>query len=238
MTDHGDAPITVLIVDDQSIIRSGLRTMLEAEPDISVAGEARDGREAITVAAELRPDVVLMDVRMPELDGVAATRAILDAGTAKAVLIITTFDDEEYLLGSVRAGASGFLLKDAGPDLLAAAVRAATRGDSLIDPGMTRTLLQHRLNSVDAGGSGAREQPGDAFSAVIGSLSGRERDVLGALARGLSNAEISAELFVTDATVKTHISNVLLKVGARSRVQAAVFAYESGFVRPGWLGGE
>ncbi|HEV7743207.1 MAG TPA: response regulator transcription factor [Pseudolysinimonas sp.] len=231
--------VTVLVVDDQSIVRAGLRTMLDAEPDITVVGEARNGREAIAEAARHRPDVVLMDVRMPELDGVQATRAILDAGTAGAVLIITTFDDEEYLLGSVRAGASGFVLKDAGPDLLAAAVRAATRGDSLIDPAMTRALLQHRLSTAAGPGSaGTSDEPGDALAAVIASLSGREREVLAALARGLSNAEVAAELFVSDATVKTHISNVLLKTGARSRVQAAVFAYESGFVRPGWLGGE
>lgn len=220
-------PISVLIVDDQRIVRTGLRTMLEAEPDIVVVDEARDGHEAIAKADHHRPDVVLMDIRMPELDGVAATRAILDLGTADAVLIITTFDDEEYLLESVRAGASGFLLKDAGADLLAAGVRAARRGDSLIDPAMTRSLLEHRLSAP----------PPHPASTLIAALSSREREVLAALARGLTNSEIAAELFVSDATIKSHISNVLLKTGTRSRVQAAVLAYEGGFVRPGWLGG-
>ncbi len=240
--------IRVLVVDDQSIVRAGLRTMLEAEADIVVVAEARNGLEAIELAAEHRPDVVLMDVRMPELDGVAATRAILDAGTAGSVLIITTFDDEEYLLDSVRAGASGFLLKDAGADLLAAGVRAARRGDSLIDPAMTRSLLEHRLRAAAGGeadeaeATGAGEaasatQPPHPAAALIEELSTREREVLAALARGLTNSEIAAELFVSDATIKTHISNVLLKTGTRSRVQAAVLAYECGFVRPGWLGG-
>jgi DNA-binding NarL/FixJ family response regulator len=226
--------IRVLVVDDQSVIRAGLRMMLDAEPDIEVVDEARDGLEAVSRAAQHRPDVVLMDVRMPNLDGVEATRRIVEAGTAMAVVIITTFDDEEYLLGSVRAGASGFLLKDAGADLLAAAVRTALRGDTLIDPAMTRSLLEHRLDARPA------SQPPSAAVAqqleLLATLSEREREVLGAIARGLSNAAIAEEFFLSGATVKSHISSVLAKTRTSSRVQAAVLAYETGFVRPGWLG--
>jgi DNA-binding NarL/FixJ family response regulator len=226
------AGIRVLVVDDQPMIRMGLRMMLDAEPDLHVVDEARDGLEAVAKAAALRPDVVLMDVRMPNLDGVEATRRIVAAGSATAVVIITTFDDEEYLLGSVRAGASGFLLKDAGADLLAAAVRTALRGDTLIDPAMTRSLLEHRLGSAARAAGGTEPV---ALVALLASLSDREREVLASLARGQSNAEIAAELFLSAATVKTHISNVLFKTRTTSRVQAAVFAYEAGFVRPGWL---
>jgi len=226
--------IRVLIVDDQRIVRTGLRTMVEAEPDMEVVGEAGDGREAIDAAATLRPDVVLMDIRMPEVDGVTATRHIMRLGTARAVLVITTFDDEDYLLDSVRAGASGFLLKDAGAELLATGVRAVFRGDALVDPGMTRSLLEHRLMDATATTSGPAAS---ADAALIAGLSTREREVLAGIARGLSNATIAEELYVSEATVKTHVSNVLFKTGARSRVQAAVLAYEAGFVRPGWLAG-
>jgi DNA-binding NarL/FixJ family response regulator len=222
----------VLVVDDQQIVRAGLRTMLDSEADITVVDEAVDGEDAVAKCARLRPDVVLMDVRMPRLNGVEATRRIIAAGTAKAVVIITTFDDEEYLLDSIRAGASGFLLKDAGGDLLATSVRAAMRGDSLIDPAMTRSLLEHRLRAEPAvpsdAGAEARE--------LLAALSDREQEVLAAVARGLSNAAIAAELFLSEATVKTHLSNILVKTQTQSRVQAAVFAYETGFVRPGWLG--
>jgi DNA-binding NarL/FixJ family response regulator len=221
----------VLVVDDQAVVRAGLRTMLDAEPDITVVAEAGDGAAAVARCAEHRPDVVLMDVRMPVLDGIAATREIVAAGTADAIVIITTFDDEEYLLDGIRAGASGFLLKDAGAELLAAAVRAARRGDSLIDPAMTRSLLEHRLRAE------ASPAPPTSTGVGISALSERERDVLGAIARGLSNAEIAAELFVSEATVKSHLSSILVKTGTRSRVQAAVFAYETGFVRPDWLRG-
>jgi len=220
------------VVDDQQIVRAGLRTMLDSEADITVVDEAVDGEDAVAKCARLRPDVVLMDVRMPRLNGVEATRRIIAAGTAKAVVIITTFDDEEYLLDSIRAGASGFLLKDAGGDLLATSVRAAMRGDSLIDPAMTRSLLEHRLRAEPAvptdAGAEARE--------LLAALSDREQEVLAAVARGLSNAAIAAELFLSEATVKTHLSNILVKTQTQSRVQAAVFAYETGFVRPGWLG--
>lgn len=221
-------PISVLVVDDQPVVRAGLRLMLDAEPDITVIGDAGDGLAGVSAAASLRPDVVVMDIRMPGIDGVEATRRILAEKTASAVLMVTTFDDEEYLLDSVRAGACGFLLKDAGPDLLAAAVRSARRGDALIDPGMTRALIERRLHdsAVDAS---------SASSAKLASLSAREREVLSEIARGLSNSEIAERFFVSDATVKTHIGNVLSKLGVPSRVAAAVFAYESGFVRPGWL---
>jgi DNA-binding NarL/FixJ family response regulator len=230
-TDILSSSTRVLVVDDQQIVRAGLRTMLDSEADITVVDEAADGEEAVAKAAQLRPDVVLMDVRMPRLNGVEATRRILAAGTAKAVVIITTFDDEEYLLDSIRAGASGFLLKDAGGDLLATSVRAAMRGDSLIDPGMTRSLLEHRLRVQPA-------EPADdgAGRDLLAALSDREREVLASVARGLSNAGIAAELFLSEATVKTHLSNILVKTQTQSRVQAAVFAYETGFVRPGWLG--
>ncbi len=221
--------IRVVVIDDQPIVRMGLRAMLDAEADLEVVGEAGDGRAAIALAEVERPDVVLMDIRMPELDGVSATREILAAGTAGAVLVITTFDDEEYLLDSVRAGASGFLLKDAGPDLLAAAVRAAQRGDSLVDPEMTRRLLEQRLD--------ARPTTGPELSPEIESLTDREREIFTLIAGGLSNNAIATHLHLSDATVKSHVSSVLLKTGARTRVQAAILAYESGFVQPRWLAG-
>jgi DNA-binding NarL/FixJ family response regulator len=221
-------PTRVLVADDQHIVRRGLATMIQEEPDLVVVGQAADGAEAVEQARLLAPDVVLMDVRMPRLDGISATREIIAAGTARAVVIVTTFDDEEYLLDGVRAGAAGFILKDAGPELLAAAVRAAVAGDALIDPSMTRTLLEHRLRSVEAP---------TALDPRLSALSDREREVLAAVARGDSNAEVARGLWISEPTVKTHISSILSKINASNRVQAAVFAYESGFVRPGWLGG-
>jgi len=230
MTDE----IRLLIVDDQSVIRAGLRTMLDAEPDIQVVGDARDGLEAIVKAEELRPDVILMDVRMPGLDGIESTRRILAAGTAGAVVIITTFDDEEYLLASVRAGAFGFLLKDAGADLLATAVRTASRGDTLIDPAMTRSLLEHRLQSERPASTQPPPPEYAELRARLETLTDRERSILNAVARGLSNAAIADEVFLSEATVKTHVSSILLKTATKSRLQAAVFAYETGFVQPEW----
>ena len=218
--------IRVLVVDDQSIVRAGLRMMIDAETDLRVVGEARTGAEAVTLAAELDPDVVLMDIRMPELDGIEATRRAVAANPVLAVVMITTFDDEEYLLESVRAGACGFLLKDAGADLIATAIRAAHRGEPLVDPAMTRALLAHRMadapTTVDPSAAAARD--------AIAPLSSREREVLDAVARGLTNAEIARELVVSEATVKTHISSVLFKTGSRSRVQAAVLAHQAGIV--------
>jgi DNA-binding NarL/FixJ family response regulator len=237
--DEPPALIRVVIVDDQAMIRVGLRMMLDAEPDITVVGDARDGREAVNTAALLRPNVVLMDIRMPVLNGVDATREIIAAGSADAVVIITTFDDEDYLLDSVRAGASGFLLKDAGPDLLAAAVRTSLRGDTLIDPAMTRSLLTHRLRSEEVSAESLRHGHSTELTDQrerLATLTARELEVLSAMARGASNAEISDELYLSMATVKTHISSILQKTRTKSRVEAAVFAYETGFVRPGWLG--
>ncbi|WP_420363698.1 response regulator transcription factor [Curtobacterium aetherium] len=226
--------IRVVIVDDQAVVRTGLGMMVDAEPDLTVVGQAPNGAEAIAVCADLRPDVVLMDVRMPVLDGIAATRSIVSAGTAGAVVILTTFDDEEYLLDAVRAGALGFLLKDAGPDLIAAGVRAAHTGDTLIAPSMTRALLENRLLTAPSSAGPAAPTPPAAHAPVLATLSAREREVLTALVRGASNAQIAKDLWISEATVKTHISSVLGKVGATSRVQAVVFAYESGFVRPDW----
>lgn len=223
-----ESTLRVLVTDDQPVIVAGLQMMLDAESDIEVVGTATDGVVAVQRAAELHPDVVLMDVRMPRMDGIEAARRILNVGSAGAVLMITTFEDEQYLRDSIRAGACGFLMKTAGPDLLAAAVRSAARGDALIDPAMTRTLLERSLR-VESTGEVAQQ-----YQDRLQSLSERERDTLGAMTRGLSNAEIARELFVTEATVKTHISNVFTKIGARSRVEAAMFGYESGFIRPHW----
>ncbi|WP_290158781.1 response regulator transcription factor [Curtobacterium sp. APC 4022] len=232
--------IRVVIVDDQAVVRTGLGMMVDAEPDLTVVGQAPNGAEAIAVCADLRPDVVLMDVRMPVLDGISATRSIVSDGTAGAVVILTTFDDEEYLLDAVQAGALGFLLKDAGPDLIAAGVRAAHTGDTLIAPSMTRALLENRLLGARSGGAAGGASgssvpaPPAEHAPALASLSAREREVLTALVRGASNAQIAKDLWISEATVKTHISSVLGKVGAASRVQAVVFAYESGFVRPDW----
>ena len=232
--------IRVVIVDDQAVVRTGLGMMVDAEPDLTVVGQAPNGAEAIAACADLRPDVVLMDVRMPVLDGISATRSIVSDGTAGAVVILTTFDDEEYLLDAVQAGALGFLLKDAGPDLIAAGVRAAHTGDTLIAPSMTRALLENRLLGARSGGAGGgaagstAPAPPAEHAPALASLSAREREVLTALVRGASNAQIAKDLWISEATVKTHISSVLGKVGAASRVQAVVFAYESGFVRPDW----
>jgi len=232
--------IRVVIVDDQAVVRTGLGMMVDAEADLTVVGQAPNGAEAIAVCADLRPDVVLMDVRMPVLDGISATRSIVSDGTAGAVVILTTFDDEEYLLDAVQAGALGFLLKDAGPDLIAAGVRAAHTGDTLIAPSMTRALLENRLLGARSGGAGGgaagstAPAPPAEHAPALASLSAREREVLTALVRGASNAQIAKDLWISEATVKTHISSVLGKVGAASRVQAVVFAYESGFVRPDW----
>jgi DNA-binding NarL/FixJ family response regulator len=218
--------LRVLVVDDQPIARAGLATMLDAEDDITVVGQSQDGEDAVRDALALQPDVIVMDVRMPRLDGIGATRRIL-AGHPCAIVLITTFDDDEYLFDGIAAGASGFLLKDSGPDLIGAAVRAAHRGDSLIDPAMTRALIEQTVAPTAAPRVDVLQQ------AALASLSDRERDVLGAVARGLSNGEIAQELYLSTATVKSHISSVFAKTGARTRVQAAVFAFSTGFSEPG-----
>jgi len=224
--------IRVVVVDDQAVIRTGLRTMLEHETDLTIVGEAGNGADAVEVVARARPDVVLMDVRMPEVDGIEATRRILAAeATPPAVLVLTTFDDDEYVFGALRAGAAGFLLKDAGADVLVAAVRTVAAGDALVDPSVTRRLVE-RWVALDAS-SDPTPRP---VPAAVGTLSAREREILVGLARGCTNRELADDLIVSEATVKTHVSNLLTKLGVRSRVQAVVIAYEAGFVRPGERG--
>jgi DNA-binding NarL/FixJ family response regulator len=217
--------LRVLVVDDQAIARAGLASMLDAEDDFEVIGQGHDGDHAVKVAFATRPDVIVMDIRMPGLDGIAATRRILAAQQC-AIVLITTFDDDEYLFEGIAAGASGFLLKDSGPDLIGAAVRAAARGDSLIDPAMTRALIDQSIAPAPA------RRPDAVQQAALASLSDRERDVLSAVARGLSNGEIAQEMFLSTATVKSHISSVFAKTGTKTRVQAVVFAFTTGFSDP------
>jgi DNA-binding NarL/FixJ family response regulator len=215
--------INVLLADDQELVRSGFRLILELEDGIAVVGEAADGREAVRLAKELQPDVVLMDVRMPELDGIEATRRLQHAGIEARVLVLTTFDLDEYVYGAIRAGASGFLLKDAPREQLVTAVRTVARGEALLAPAITQRLIERFV---------ARPPAGEATPAIA-DLSTRELEVLRLLARGLSNAEIAAELFVGEATVKTHVAHILRKLDVRDRVQAVVFAYETRIVQPG-----
>jgi DNA-binding NarL/FixJ family response regulator len=215
--------IRVLVVDDQALIRDSFRMILDLEPDIEVVGEAGDGQEAVARVRELQPDVVLMDVRMPVLDGLGATAALTRAGSAARVLILTTYDADEYLYDAMRAGAVGFLLKDVRRGQLADAVRTVAAGDSLLHPALTRRLVERFVQGPPPGG-----QP-----AVLDGLTEREVEVLRLAGRGLSNAEIAAQLFVGEATVKTHLGHVFTKLGLRDRVQAVVTAYESGLIRPG-----
>jgi DNA-binding NarL/FixJ family response regulator len=214
--------IRVLLADDQELVRSGFRLILEMAEGIDVVGEAEDGREAVELAKELKPDVVLMDVRMPDVDGIEATRQLRAANLDARVLVLTTFDLDEYVYAAVQAGASGFLLKDAPRDQLVTAVRTVARGEALLAPAVTKRLIERFV---------ARAAPPAAPG--VGDLSAREDEVLRLIARGLSNAEIAAELFVAEATVKTHVARVLAKLGLRDRVQAVVFAYEHGLVQPG-----
>jgi DNA-binding NarL/FixJ family response regulator len=214
---------TVLLVDDQELVRTGFRLILDLEPGLDVVGEAANGEEAVRLVAELHPGVVLMDVRMPVLDGIRATERIAAAGSTSRVLILTTFDLDEYVYDALRAGASGFLLKDAPREQLVAGVRIVAAGESLLAPPITRRLIERFV---------AQPAPG-ALSDAIAALSEREREVLGLLARGLSNAEIAGILYVSDATVKTHVARLLAKLGVRDRMQAVVLAYETGFIRPG-----
>jgi DNA-binding NarL/FixJ family response regulator len=214
--------ITVLVADDQALVRAGFRMMVDAEPDLEVVGEAPNGREAVQQTLRLRPDVVLMDVRMPQLDGIAATAELVRAGSAARVLVLTTFHLDEYVYGALKAGASGFLLKDVDPPDLVDAVRAVARGDALLAPAVTRRLIEQHV---------ARPLPGTRPS-VADELTERELDVLRLIARGRSNAEISRELYLAEPTVKTHVTRMLRKLGLRDRVQAVVFAYETGLVQP------
>ncbi|PXY34730.1 DNA-binding response regulator [Prauserella sp. PE36] len=215
--------IRVLVVDDQELMRVGFRMVLGAQDDIEVAGEAGNGAEAVRLAGELRPDVVLMDVRMPVLDGVEATRRIVTEGTSK-VLVMTTFDLDEYVYSALQSGASGFLLKDTPPDHLVSALRSVAVGDAVVSPAVTRRLLDRFLGS-------GRVPPRDA--SVLDVLTEREREVLTLIAKGLSNTEIASTLFLSEATVKTHVGRILAKLDLRDRVQAVVLAYETGLARPG-----
>ena len=212
--------IRVVIADDQPLVRTGLRMILSSEPDIEVVGEAVDGRSAIAACAELAPDVVLMDVRMPEVDGIESTRVLTASAEPPRVLVLTTFDLDEVVYDALRAGASGFLLKDAPEERLTTAIRVVAEGGSLFAPSVTRRLIKEFARRTPA-------SPPD-----LAGLTERELEVLRLVARGLSNAEIARELFVSDNTVKTHVARLLMKLGVRDRVQAVVLAYESGLVRP------
>jgi DNA-binding NarL/FixJ family response regulator len=220
--------IRVLIADDQALVRAGFRMILDAEEDIDVVGEASDGNEAVEQARRLEPDVVLMDIRMPELDGIEATRQVVGIGgeLPPRVLMLTTFDLNEYVYEALRAGASGFLLKDVPPEELAAGIRVVARGDALLAPSITRRLI-HEF---------ARATPASAPPRGFDELTAREVEVFKLVARGLSNAEIAAELIVSETTVKTHVARLLMKLGLRDRVQAVVLAYESGVAVPGGTG--
>jgi DNA-binding NarL/FixJ family response regulator len=216
--------IRVLIADDQALVRGGFRLILDAQQDIEVVGEAADGRQALTRARELEPDVVLMDIRMPELDGLQATRRLLHDDSSPRVLILTTFDLDEYVYEAMKAGASGFLVKDVRPEQLADAVRVVATGEALLAPTITRRLIEQFVR---------RPAPTSGPPPELSGLSERELEVLKLIARGLSNAEIAQSLFVTDATVKTHVTHILTKLALRDRVQAVVLAYESGLVQAG-----
>jgi DNA-binding NarL/FixJ family response regulator len=215
----------VLIADDQALMRAGFRMILEAESDLEVVGEAATGREAVAEATRLRPDVVLMDVRMPEMNGIEATRRLLEENGDSKVVMLTTFDMDEYVYEALRAGASGFLVKDVPPEQLVAGIRSVASGDSLLAPSVTRRLIQEFVR-----------RPPDAVRTAppeLSRLTAREVEVLRLMARGRSNAEIATEFFLSETTVKTHVAHLLTKLGARDRVQAVVFAYESGVVLPG-----
>jgi DNA-binding NarL/FixJ family response regulator len=222
-----DGRIKVLVVDDQGLVRAGFRMILEAQPDIEVVGEAADGLDAVAAARRLRPDVVLMDIRMPRLDGLEATRRLAGPGVADPVrvLMLTTFDLDEYVFEALRAGASGFLLKDLPREDLVAAVRVVAAGDALLAPQVTRRLIEEFARRPPSAGG---VDPG-----ALDALTARERETLELLARGLTNAELAEALYVSEHTVKTHVGNVLAKLGLRDRIHAVILAYEIGLVQPG-----
>jgi DNA-binding NarL/FixJ family response regulator len=215
--------IRVVLADDQSLIRHGLRLIIDAHEDLEVVGEAANGEQAIDLARRLKPDVVLMDVRMPELDGLAATDRLLREGFEGRVLVLTTFDLDEYVVEALRAGASGFLLKDAPAEQLVAGIRAVAEGDALLAPSVTRRLIEHHLRL---------DSPPPQAAARLAELTAREREVLELLGHGRSNAEIADRLILGEATIKTHVSRIFAKLGLRDRVHAVVFAYEAGLVIP------
>jgi DNA-binding NarL/FixJ family response regulator len=214
--------VRVLIADDQALVRTGFRMILETEPEIAVVGEAVDGEDAVAMAAATKPDVVLMDIRMPRLDGISATRRICSPAGAPRVLILTTYDLDEYVYDAIRAGASGFLLKDAPADQLVTGIRVIARGDGLLAPSVTRRLIEEF----------AKRESVPQLGGDLALLTDREREVLTLISRGLSNAEIAGALVLGETTVKTHVARILDKLGLRDRVQAVVFAYEVGLARP------
>jgi DNA-binding NarL/FixJ family response regulator len=215
--------ISVLLADDDELTRTGLRLIIESDPDLTVVGEAADGQEAVHLARALRPDVVVMDIRMPAVDGLEATRRIIEgAGEGPRVLILTTFELDEYVFGALRAGASGFLLKRSSPEVLIEGIKVVAAGDGLLAPSVTRRLIQEFAR-----------QPGSPAlpAASLGTLTQREREVLTLIGAGLSNGEMAARLYISEATVKTHVKRILMKLGLRDRIQAVVLAYEAGLVR-------
>jgi DNA-binding NarL/FixJ family response regulator len=215
--------VRVLLVDDDDLMRAGLKAVLSSDDTIEAVGEASDGREAVRRVIELRPDVVLMDVRMPDLDGIAATREVLSLAPETKVVILTTFEDDEYVFGALNAGASGFLLKRTRPEELIAAIHTIAAGDSLLSPSVTRRVIDRMAGQTVPPATGERLEV----------LTSREREVLELVGRGLSNSEIAAKLVIEESTVKTHVRRILMKLGARDRVQAVIFAYETGLAGPG-----
>ena len=230
LSDDPTGPVRVALVDDQQLVRAGFRMVIDSQPDLAVVAEAGNGVEALRVLAQTKADVVLMDVRMPRMDGLTATAQLTALPGAPRVVVLTTFDLDEYVLEAIRAGASGFLLKDAPPEEMLTAIRTVHHGDAVIAPSSTRRLLEHLVTALPTPASADEETPAHR---ALATLTDREREVLVLMARGRSNTEIASDLFVAEATVKTHVGRVLAKLDARDRVQAVVLAYETGLIRPG-----